>query len=369
MRAFLLFLAVLLVAGCTARETLVFHPAAAASNRVVPVYIGTTRAADPALGFGSGRALEPSFARYDISVPPRHETGRIEAARRGIDPATQFLATSRQLYPDARTFRADLARALRDRAGPDREAVIYVHGFNNTFAEGVLRITQLAEDFDIPGVAMHYSWPSAASPLSYAYDRDSVLFARDGLEALIGEGRAAGARRIVLVGHSLGSALIMEVLRQQAIARPGSVARDFAGVVLISPDIDVEVFRSQVRRIGTLPKPFGIFISRKDRALSLSARLTGQGNRLGNVENLRQMADLDITVVDVTEFSRGSGHFVPGDTPAVIQLFRRSSELNAAFRGDSAGRTGLFPGTVLTVQILTAIILSPVTGLAASVAQ
>ncbi len=366
MRTFCLMFLAILLTGCAVREQLAFYPAAAATNRVIPVFIGTTRGPDPELGFGTSRRYAPTFARYDIAVPPNRVPGQILATQREIDPNTQFLATSRVIFPSDLAFRSDLARALRNRPASEREAVIYVHGFNNAFAEGVLRITQLAEDFAIPGVAVHYSWPSAAKPLNYAYDRDSVLFARDGLEALIAEVRAAGARRVVLVGHSVGSALIMETLRQMDIARPGSVGRGFAGVILISPDIDVEVFRSQVARIGILPKPFGIFISKRDRALALSARLTGQQNRLGNVENLDQVADLEITVVDVTEFSQGAGHFTVGDTTAVIRLLSRSRDLNAAFRGDSAGRSGLLPGTVLTVQNLTAIILSPVTGLAAA---
>jgi hypothetical protein len=37
--------------------------------------------------------------------------------------------------------------------------------------------------------------------------------------------------------------------------------------------------------------------------------------------------------------------------------------LNAAFQGEQAGRPGLLPGTVLTVQNATQIILSPVTAL------
>jgi len=219
------------------------------------------------------------------------------------------------------------------------------------------------------GVSVHYSWPRAAKPLNYAYDRDSVLFARDGFEALIAEVRAAGAQRIILVGHSVGSALIKLALRQIAIAHPGSVVRDFVGATLISPYIDVDVFRSQVARIGALPKPFGMFISKRDRALTLSARLTGQKNRLGNVENLDQVADLEITVFGVTGFSQGAGHFTAGDTPAIIQLFGQSGQLNAAFCGDSAGRSGLLPETVLMVQNLTAIILSPGTGLVAATAQ
>ena len=139
-----------------------------------------------------------------------------------------------------------------------------------------------------------------------------MLFARDGLNKLITEVKAAGAENIIIVGHSVGSHLVMEVLRERAIARPGSVAQEIDGVILISPDIDVQLFKAQARRIGDLPDPFGIFVSRRDRALALSARLTGQRDRLGNA-TASELSDIEVTLVDVTEFSKGAGHFTIGD--------------------------------------------------------
>ena len=81
------------------------------------------------------------------------------------------------------------------RRGTGGEAIIYVHGFNNTFADGVYRIAQLSHDFGFDGVAVHYSWASAGSALGYEFDRDSVLAGRDGLERLIETVPAAGAKR------------------------------------------------------------------------------------------------------------------------------------------------------------------------------
>jgi esterase/lipase superfamily enzyme len=221
----------------------------------------------------------------------------------------------------------------------------------------------------LPGVAVHYAWPSAGNPLGYIYDRDSALFARDGLEALIREVEAAGADQIVIVAHSLGSLVTMEALRQMAIDRPGSVYRRIDGVILISPDIDIDVFRAQAARIGRLPDPFGIFVSKRDRALALISRLAGQQNRLGNVANVDQVSDLEVTIIDVTGFSQGLGHFTPGTSPVLLQIFARAASVDTAFRGDASGRIGLLPGTVLTVQNATEIILTPVTGLARAVAQ
>ena len=356
------FISLIALTACAPRAHLVFAPQKAAKLPVRAVFIATTRAREGS-DYGKGRSPSPYYLRYDISVPSERQPGEISWPRTGIDPKRHFLAAARTDFSGTDTFRRDLRRALQKWPSPDREAIIYVHGFNNTFDEGLLRITQLMTDFQVAGVAVHYSWPSAGSPLGYAYDRDSLLIARDGLDALITQVRAAGAKNVVVVAHSLGSMLVMEALRQRAIANPGSVAEDIGAVMLISPDIDVGVFRTQAARIGRLPQPFGIFVSRRDRVLRLSAQLTGQSNRLGNIEDVSDVGALDVTLVDVTEFSEGKGHFTTGNSPAVIQIFRGARDIDAAFRGDPAGRTGLLPGTVLTVQNATAIILSPVAAL------
>lgn len=353
-------ISLVLVIGCAPRPNLPIAPDIAGDLPNRTIFVSTTRVAEGA-GFGARRAETPSYLRLAISRPPKRTVGEIARQSGEPDPETDFVATARRDFADAAAFRSDLRREFRTNAAAVREAVIYVHGFNNTFDEGVLRLAQLSEDFDVAGVPVHYSWPSAANPLGYAYDRDGLLIARDGLDALISEVLAAGAQSVVIVAHSVGSMLVMEALRQRAIARPGSVYRDIDGVVLISPDLDVELFRAQVRRIGRLPEPFAIFVSRRDRVLSLSARLTGQRNRLGNVSTVGAVSDMNVTVLDVTDFSTGAGHFTVGASPALIQLFSQAGDIDAAFRGDSAGRTGLLPGTVLTVQNATAIVLSPLT--------
>ncbi|MCU0912320.1 MAG: alpha/beta fold hydrolase, partial [Rhodobacteraceae bacterium] len=279
------------------------------------------------------------------------------------DPARHFVAADVDRFDSAEAFRAALGRALEDRTA-EREAVIYVHGFNNTFADGLFRIAQIAHDLQAPAVTVHYSWPSAGNPLRYAYDRDSVLIARDGLVSLIRTVKESGAVRIFLVAHSMGALLTMEALRQLDIARPGAARALVHGVVLFSPDIDVELFRAQAAAIRALPDPFVIFTSRRDRALGLSARLTGRnGERLGNLKDFDEVADLDVVLFDVSAFQTGGfNHFALARSPTLLRLFGSVREIDAALGADQAGRTGLFPGTVLTLQNATAIVLSPVTG-------
>ncbi|MBD3764553.1 MAG: alpha/beta fold hydrolase [Rhodobacterales bacterium] len=362
-----LILAAALIAGCTPRGEVVLYPPAAEVGVTRSVFVGTTRVFDPATGAFTDDRLrgQVTFARYDVAVPPQRDLGAIRFPRPGVapDPQRDFVTTAQTLYDTRTGFRRDLSRAMAAQPGP-AEVTVFVHGFNNTFAEGMYRIAQLAHDLELPGVAVHYSWPSAASPLGYVYDRDSALFARDGLETLLAELTAAGAQRILLVAHSMGSALTMEALRQTAIRGNRRVLDRLSGVILMSPDLDVDVFHEQAGAIGRLPQPFVIFSSRRDRALALSARLTGQRERLGNLADLSEVADLDVTVLDVGAFSTGAGHFPLASSPALIRLLSRISDVTTAFDADQTGRTGLLPGVVLSVQDATRIILSPVTVIA-----
>ena len=132
------------------------------------------------------------------------------------------------------------------------------------------------------------------------------------------------------------------------------------GVVLLSPEIDPGVFRSQAEAIGRLPKPFLIFTSRNDPALQLSARLTGHPNRLGNLSSIADVAGLDVTVIDLTSAEDAAlDHLVALTSPSVIGFLKQSDALRRALESDASGRIGLLPGTVLLAQEATAVILAP----------
>lgn len=355
------------LAACEPRGEIRMVPPEVAQGDIETVFVGTTRGTDvdTAKPFGRARSADNTYARLSIAVPPDRSAGVIRWSHpnRAADPRTEFLATAESVYGGPTEFRADLARTIAANPRGRREAIVFVHGFNSTYAEGVYRVAQLGHDLDLSGTLVHYSWPSRAHPLGYAYDRDSALFARDGLERLLDQVVAAGAERITLVAHSMGSALTMETLRQAAIAKDQRLLSRIAGVVLISPDIDVDVFRAQAVRIGRLPQPFFIFTSKKDRALALSARLTGQRDRLGNITDIEELADLQVTVLDTTAFSTGAGHFNVGNSPALLSVLSGMADIDSALAGDPSGRAGLLPGAILTVQGATQIVLSPVTAL------
>ncbi|MCU0903709.1 MAG: alpha/beta fold hydrolase [Tabrizicola sp.] len=364
-------LVVLLLAGCSARGEFTSAPAGLAGGTPETIFVGTTRAdgkaageADGAEGFGFDRSEAASFLRYDVAIPTDREPGEVNwpPKTRKPDAKRDFLTLDQRSFASAEAFSAALKAAMKLRGQTD--AVIYVHGFNNTMAEGVYRVAQMHHDLEVPGVAVHYAWPSRGSALGYVYDRDSVLFARSGLVDLLDQVEAAGAKSIVIVAHSMGAFLTMEALRQVAL-REGRGALDrVSGVVLIAPDLDLDVFRSQAKDIGKLPEPFVIFGSSRDRILNISATVSGTGNRLGNMEGVAEIADLNVIYLDTSAYTTGTGHLNLGENPALLKLFGGLVGIADALSADSRARVGLLPGLVLTVRNATEIVLAPVGAIA-----
>ena len=353
-----LVLVLLLCAGCAARGDFTQAPPGKAEGQPEAIFVATTRLDGPE-GFGFERADRASFLRYAISIPPEREPGELNwpPRTRKPDASRDFLVLNESRFASATDFRLALQDEMASRG--QTGAVIYVHGFNNTMAEGVYRVAQMHHDLEVPGVAVHYAWPSRGSALGYVHDRESALFARSGLEDLLNATVAAGAEEIVIVAHSMGAIVTMETLRQMVL-RDGSHALDHvAGVVLIAPDVDVDVFRAQARDIGELPQPFLIFGSSRDRVLGISATLAGSKGRLGKLDSLEPIADLPVTYLDTAAFTEGAGHLNLGENPALLKLFGGIIGIDAAFRADARSRVGLVPGLVLTVRSATEVILVP----------
>ena len=345
MRAIILALLVAL-AACSDRTDAPIVPEAKTIGINRDIFIGTTRSLNDRNQFGIGRSSSLNLLQATISLPPGRALGSVSDGQDRPKPERDFVLAALSKYSDDTGFRSALASDLASKPAGRREVTVFVHGFNNSFADAAFRMAQLAEDLELPGSHVSYSWPSRGNPLGYEYDRDSALFARDGLAELMREIRAAGQPDIILVAHSMGGALVMETLRQLEIAEPGWVGRNISGVILLSPDINIDVFRSQFQRIQTVPDPFVVMVSRKDAILRISSRLRGEKSQLGNIQNSDAIADLPITVVDVTAFSdRQSGnHFVAGGSPALIQLLRGSSDLDREFLRGRAGSVLTIPG-------------------------
>lgn len=342
----------LLLVGCSTVEQhrLIARTIAPANESEIAarhqIYVATSRgfSSEPGVIYAGERADETTFAKVDVTVPAVHETGMIEKAPNPIvaDPARYFAADKIGIFPTHGDFKRELSRSIKERGG---RALVFVHGFNTGFDEAIYRMTQVVHDADYQGSPILFTWASAARTIDYVYDNNSATSARDRLEETLKLVVEAGAERIDLVAHSMGSWLTMETLRQLAIAGDPTLQGRLGDVVLASPDIDVDVFKSQMRRYGQPEKPFYVLTSQRDRALSVSGLIAGNKPRVGDYTYAEDLAQFGVTVIDVTSVTGGDAlnHTTFAENPALVRLLGQRllrDQTEDGFDDDFADRIG-----------------------------
>lgn len=324
----------LAVSGCAFNEDahrLLAQTIAPASEAEVAathrIFLATSRqyTEKPGVVFSGQRAAMPSFGLVDVSVPAVHEAGKLELSptTRVADPARYFAARRVGLYDGPQSFADALAKSFAESGG---RALVFVHGFNTGFDEAAYRMAQIVHDSGYEGTAILFTWPSSARAINYIYDNNSATAARDALEETLRLTARAGATSIDIVAHSMGSWVTMEALRQLAIAGDRDLGDRLADVVLASPDIDVDVFKSQMRRYGVPDRPFVVLGSRDDRALDLSRLIAGNQPRVGGAIDPEELAAYGVTVVDVTSATSSDAlnHTKFAENPLLIRLLGES---------------------------------------------
>lgn len=352
------------LAACTANSSNLMLTANEPSVAdIQTVHIATTRKAsdDPLELFSGERAQGVNYAVIDVSVPKNREPGSTNKADGKPDPAKHFAPTRIDTGKSRETLKADINSSL---ANQGNGLVVFVHGYNNSFANGLYRLAQLAEDYDIQGAALAYSWPSAGRAPLYLYDRDSAQFARTGLVDTIRLATETQANDIVLVAHSMGTLILMEALRELSISGERDVLKKINAVVLAAPDIDVDVFRSQIADISPRPQAFAVFVSSRDRALQVSQRVRGGHPRVGEGTNIEALRKEGVVVFDLSTIRDGGDrtqHSTFASSPTMIALARSGAIGRQSLVNQNADDATIGQGVERLFDLASDIVYLPVT--------
>ena len=322
-----------LAAGCSSRPygNLIVGAGAPGASKV-DMLVATTRAAvsqPPGVIFGGARGRGLDFADIIISIPPDNarKAGEVQwPSSPPGDPERSFV-TLRADRLDLAQARADFDARVARTSG--RKVLVFVHGYNTRFEEAVYRFAQIVHDAHVDVAPVLFTWPSGGTAIDYVYDRDSAIYSRDALEAVLQalvKDPAVGS--VSILAHSLGNYVAVEALRQMAI-RNRELSPKIRDVMLASPDIDVDVFRRQIAMIDAGPRPanFFLFVSRDDRALGLSSFLARGSTRLGALDATKDpyrsiLEEAGVHVIDLTSLASNDianhGKFATGEVVAAI---------------------------------------------------
>lgn len=273
--------------GCSA-------PTGPRQAATVPVYYATTRAItenprSPDASFGA-RASDPQIVRYgratvEIAPPKVHIAS--------YDPP---LAGNPGLLPG----RFDTE--VLSQVSPAHPLIVYLHGFNNTFATAAHRAAIFAHELQ-PDAAERpaiFSWPSASKLLAYPKDEETALLNQENIRRfLTGLHRDDATTPAVLIGHSLGARAVTYALRDIFLIRASVIDLRrpmFAHLILLEPDVNRLYFRQNIVRARALCGHVTVYASSRDHALGLSTFLH-------NYPRLGELSDSLAGKIDVIDAS------------------------------------------------------------------
>ncbi len=289
-----------------------------------------------------------------VSVDRVSEFGRLPETTYEFDKVGGVL----QVTPTARESTEFAERVFlnmveqRLAGAPRKDIFFFVHGYANTFQDGVFVAAQVWHFLGREGVPFAYSWPAGSGGIlrGYTHDRESGEFSVFHLKQVLRLlSRARGLNKIHVIAHSRGTDVFMTALRELFLEEGKKLKGDcFAGrlgvVVLAAPDIDFDVLTSRMVFEGLLlvPTRFVVYVSEGDRAIGISNWLFSSLKRLGRLqsadlpaetlERLRQFDQIEVIDARVHGFS-SFGHNYFYAHPAV------SSDLIRVLRDQKAAGT------------------------------
>ncbi|HSI34240.1 MAG: alpha/beta hydrolase [Phycisphaerae bacterium] len=274
------------------------------------------------------------------------ETGRFAPTPGSLievagSPGAQASASKERAAEDL--FRETLAARLSHTRV--KEVYVFVHGYNNTFEDGVTTIAQLWHFFGRQGVPVAYTWP-AGSPgalRGYTYDRESSEFTVYHFKQMLRLiASCPDVEKVNLIGHSRGTDVVASGLRELHLelgSQPQQTreALKLGTLVLAAPDMDFDVVlqRMATARIGRVPERSAIYVCNADKALGMASWLFGSLTRLGGIRSTMFSPDeihtlraagkpevIDAQITDAGAFGHDYFHSSPAVSSDLILLMR-----------------------------------------------
>ena len=285
-----------------------------------------------------------SYGYADVSLPRDRQLGMLEAPsiwrlEFREDPNKHVVLRATRTEGEATFFDRFGEHVSRSEK---REALVFIHGFNQTFDEALKRTAQIAYDLTFDGPAVTFGWPSqgALTPLSYTRDQRNADLSAKALKDLLLRLKGSSPRiTIHVIAHSMGNRVLAEALTQMGSDFGTASGRPLREVAMIAPDIDAELFRQAARQIAGRAERVTLYASSKDSALRAAQRVAGYPRAGEAGPGLLVIPGIDTIDASAVETSLlGLGHSYYADNRTIL------ADLHSLIRGRRpSDRFGLSP--------------------------
>ena len=153
----------------------------------------------------------------------------------------------------------------------ESSALIYVHGFNESYERSVIRAGQISYDLGFPGSTFVFSWPARHSVTTYLGDLERAQNSQRHFELFVNQILSTtGTSQIYIIAHHMGSRIVSSALKHIYSVQP-NYRDQIREVILLAPDIEANSFAEEFAMfIGTENAPITLYSSKNDPALEVS---------------------------------------------------------------------------------------------------
>lgn len=298
----------LFVFGCSnavLEPEMMMNPIEVEKPITVTVHYGTNRLSVPGTPKDNPQYLDQrgkmQLGHKVVNIPLNHREGVLET--KGIFDRLKsdkefFTIIDGKVYQNPNIFSDKLKEMVSAREG--NSLFIYIHGFNTTFENAIVRSAQLTWDLRTKEkdlIPLVFSWPSGHTTAGYDIVNDYMKAwtnrewaKKDLADFLLLATKDTQPENVFIVAHSLGAGLLSAALEQIRITTSTNV-KLFNQIILAGADIDTDTFKNVISpRFTELAKNTTIYVTDKDGPLRASVKLHAGEPRLGDVSNIKNIA-------------------------------------------------------------------------------
>lgn len=280
-------------------------------TRHLSLFFATNRDKSEDTGFGTNRTDTLNLGTVVMKVPEEQvkqraarigeNLGLLEQARSGELTGASTLKLVRTRHSKNAQEYASTVRSSQARAAIFKnQAIVFVHGYNNSFEGAVQRATQLSFDLQFDGIMMPFAWPSQGSLTGYLTDLSNARQSVDTLVSFLDELRDTLPEvKIHMLGHSLGNRVMLYALCKIAKRKDGK-KHNFGQIISAHADVSHAEFEEKTSCFRSRVEGTTLYVNEGDTALRV--RCAGFRCRAGNKARGYSAAD----VVDTTAMSKGT---------------------------------------------------------------
>ncbi len=212
----------------------------------------------------------------------------------------------------------------------ERNAFVFIHGYNVSFNEAAIRAAQMSYDLKLPGEMAFYSWPSHGDKADYMADEATINASIPYLAQFLRElSEHSGAERLHLFVHSMGNRGVLSAL-ERLVAEHQPTLR-LGQIFFCAPDEDVRTFKDKGTKFPHQSENRTILVSPDDKAVAL-ARWVHKHDRVGiapPVTTVEGMETIEVRGLGLLDLGHGyfaSAKLVMEDIREAIETGKRAGD-------------------------------------------